>query len=268
MWPAPDGRTAATVTKRRAEMFEGRGIQLITQGAAPVIGHTPGFLASEIAWNADGSTFAVCIGTRNGTVVDIVTPGTGSSTLDGSCFPAWLPDGRLAVSTSRPSLEVGGEQVLGPRGFDDLLPTAPKDATRAVSALAAGSDHLAVALVAATGKRLLPETAALLIMTVAGEIEFSALLPPDRFPSAIGLAPDGGAFWYFDAARSSAVLVQLPGGRRREPFDARWFSWSPDGRYLATATKDGIVISRWPEGEEVAVLPVQATDVTWTQSAS
>jgi hypothetical protein len=103
-------------------------------------------------------------------------------------------------------------------------------------------------------------------MTTAGEIEFSALLPPDRLPTAIGLAPDGSAFWYFDAARSTAVLVRLPGGQRPEPFDAHWLSWSPDGRYLAAATGRGIVLSRWPDGEEIAVLPVQALDVTWTRA--
>jgi hypothetical protein len=62
------------------------------------------------------------------------------------------------------------------------------------------------------------------------------------------------------------VLVRLPGGRQIEPFGARWFSWSPDGRYLAAATRDGIALSRWPGGEEVAVLPVEASDVTWTRS--
>jgi hypothetical protein len=267
LWPAPDGRIAATVTKRRAEVLEGRGIRLFTAEAAPVISHTPGFLSSEIAWNADGAAFAVCIGTRKGTVVDIVTPGAGTSTLADACVPAWLPDGRLAVMRSRPvSIEVGGKRVLGPRAFDALLPTAPEDATRAVSALAAGGGRLAAALVATTRERLLPEAAALAVMTEAGEIGFSAVLPQDRLPTAIGLSPDGSALWYFDAARSNAVLLRLPGGQRPAPFDARWLSWSPDGRYLAAATGRGIVLSRWPGGEEVAVLPVQASDVTWTRS--
>jgi hypothetical protein len=158
--------------------------------------------------------------------------------------------------------------VLGPRGFDGLLPTAPRKATRGVSALAASGERLAGAFVAATGKRLLPEAASVAVITLAGEVEFSAVLPSDRLPTAIGLAPDGSALWYFDAAGSRAVLLALPGGRQLQPFGARWFSWSPDGRYLAAATAEGIVVSRWPDGEEVAVLPVQAGDVTWTRSPS
>jgi hypothetical protein len=129
-----------------------------------------------------------------------------------------------------------------------------------------GGDRLAAAFVAVTGKQLLPEAAAVAVVTTAGEIVFSAPLPPDRLPTAIGLAPDGSGLWYFDAARSAAVLLQLPGGRQREPIGARWFSWSPDGRYLAAATRDGIVLSRWPDGDDVAVLPVRASDVTWTRA--
>jgi hypothetical protein len=207
----------------------------------------------------------LCIGTREGTVVDVYREVPGDrDRIAGACAPAWLGDGRLAVSHAGPvSIEIDGTTVLGPEEARKLLPSVERGERRAISALAASGDRLVVALVVASDVRLLPAAAALAVLGPGG-IEYSALLPEDVLPSAVGLAPDGSALWYYDAGQARAVIVSIPGGRRVPIFDARWVGWSPDGSHLVTATEDGIVFRRWPDGQELARIPVGAGDVSWS----
>ena len=98
-----------------------------------------------------------------------------------------------------------------------------------------------------------------------GGVEFAAGLPPRTFPVALGIAPDGEAIWYFDGSTGRAVVLRVGGGGRFFPAaSARWVSWSPSGRFLAAATDAGILLLEWPSGRELAQLPVEARDVTWT----
>ena len=271
IWPAPKGDAAFAVTARRAAALEGRGLAYVSlDGDRRVVFHTSGFIGSEVAWSPDGAQAAVCIGTRDGTVVDVyrAVPG-GRDGIPQACTPAWLGDGRLAVSSAGPvSIEVGGRLVLGPDEARELLPSIGKGERRAVSALGASGDRLVVALVAASDVRLLPSSAAVAVIGGDGQIEFAARLPRDVLPAAIGLAPDGSAFWYYEAGEARAVIVSIPGGRRVPVFDARWVAWSPDGSHIATATDEEIVLRRWPDGREVAVIPVVAADVSWTLAPS
>ena len=270
LWPAPDGSVAVALSARRSDALEGRGLVLARDRRGEdevVLGHSPGFLGSELSWNPFGSTFAVCFETRRGAVVDVIAPGQTIGTLEGACSPAWLSDGRLAVARSSPlSIEVDGRVVLDRKEVAELLPSVPRGATRAVSALGAGDGRVVAGLVAVSGKRLLPYTASLVILTDSGEIEFTAQLSPDTLPAAVGLSPDGRALWYFDGGERTAVIIAVPGGSRLLPFGARWVAWSPDGRYLAAATGEGIVISSWPDGDRVAEVPVVANDVSWSRS--
>ena len=271
LWPAPDGSVAVALSARRSDALEGRGLVLARDRRGEdevVLGHSPGFLGSELSWNPFGSTFAVCFETRRGAVVDVIAPGQTIGTLEGACSPAWLSDGRLAVARSRPlSIEVDRRVVLDRTQAAELLPSIPRGATRAVSALGAGDGRVVAGLVAVSGKRLLPYTASLVVLTDSGEIEFTAQLSPDTLPAAVGLSPDGQALWYFDAGERTAAIIAVPGGSRLLPFGARWLAWSPDGRYLAAATGEGIVISSWPDGDRVAEVPVVANDVSWSRSS-
>jgi WD40-like Beta Propeller Repeat len=269
LWPAPDGAHAVALAENQPGGLEGRGLVLIEgrAGAGRVIAHTAGFLVSEPAWAADGLTFAACFGTRKGLVTDLRALDGAGQSGNGLCFPAWAELGFAAARIDPPSLELGGETVLGAKDLEKLLPSVPEDAHREVSALGAGpGDRLAVAVVAVSAARALPLSAALAVVSRVGAIEFSARLTRDTLPAAIGLSPDGTALWYLDAGKGVAVLLNLPGGRRRVPYDARWVSWSPDGRYMAAATDQGIELSTWPNGEELAVLQVKAASLTWTRS--
>jgi hypothetical protein len=268
IWPSPTGAAALTVTARRSAALEGRGLSYVTlDGNRRVVFHTQGFIGSEVAWSADGAQAALCVGTRDGTVVDVYrsVPGERDS-IPGPCAPAWLGDGRLAVSRAGPvSIEIDGRAILGPDEARELLPSVGRRERRAISALAASGERLVVGLVAASDVRLLPSSAAVAVLRSDGQIEFAAHLQEDVLPAAVGLAPDASALWYYDAGQGNAVIVSIPGGARAAIFDAsRWVAWSPDGSYLAAATEEGIVVRRWPEGQELARIPVEAADVSWT----
>jgi hypothetical protein len=256
IWPSPAGTGALTVTARRSAALEGRGLSYVTlDGDRRVVFHSPGFIGSEVAWGADATQAALCIGTRQGTVVDVYRAVPGArDRIDGACAPAWLGDGRLAVSHAGPvSIEVDGRTVLGADEARELLPSVGRRERRAISALAGTGERLVVGLVVASDIRLLPSSAALAVLGPGG-IEYRALLPEDVLPSAVGLAPDGSALWYYDAGTGRAVIVSIPGGNRARIFDARWVAWSPDGSHLATATDE----------QELARIPVDATDVAWS----
>jgi len=265
LWPSPDGSRAVAVATRRSDALAGRGLVLLPGGE--VLEHTPGFLGSEVAWAPDGAAFAVCIGTRDGTVVDFVQPGFASIPIADACFPGWHPYGSLALVPSGPAqIVVEGKTLLGRKDVARLLPTIADGARRAVSAVFGDARGLAVALVVVSDKRTLPLSAAVAVMSPSGETVFTAFLGSGVLPTAIALAPDGRALSYFDAGTGEAHVLLLPDGRVIGTDDARWLAWSPDGLYLAAATARGIVVTRWPSGEEVAVVPVRADDVAWTRA--
>jgi hypothetical protein len=267
IWPSPAGTAALAVTARRSAALEGRGLDYVTlDGESRVAFHTPGFIGSEVAWSPDGRRAALCLGTRDGTVVDVyrAVPAYRHRVV-GACAPAWLGDGRLAVSFAGPvSIEVDGRTVLGANEARQLLPSVGRRERRAITALAGSGDRLVAGLVVASDVRLLPSSAALVVLGPGG-IEYQALLSEDVLPTTVGLAPDGSALWYYDAGKARAVIVSIPGGRRVPIFDARWVAWSPDGSQVATATEEGIVLRRWPDGQELARIPVDAADVSWSR---
>ncbi len=257
------------MTARRAAALEGRGLEYITLGGQEsVIQHTPGFIGSEVAWSIDGGSTAVCIGSREGTVVDLFVevPGERRDVAD-RCFPAFLASGRLAVAAAGPArIELDARTIVDAAAIARLLPTRPKGFRRAVSALSARGETLVAGLVSVSGRRLLPASSALAVFDAAGRVAFTLpLFPAETLPAAVGLSPAGDAVWYYDAGEGQAIVVAVPGGRRLSFFQARWIAWSPDGRYLAAATSGGISLRRWPAGDEVAVVPVDAADLSWTR---
>ena len=269
IWPSPDGRAALTVTARRSAALDGRGLEYVTlAGEQAVVFHSRGFIGSEVAWSADGQRVAVCVGTRSGTVVDLYRSVPGDrEELPGACVPAWLPDGGLATSSARPpSVGVDGQNVLSPQKARALLPSVARDGRRAVSALAAGGGRLLAGLVAVSDTRLLPTAGALAVLRPDGQVDFEARLAAGILPAAVGLSPDASALWYHEAGDARAVIVSIPGGTRVPIFGARWISWSPDGRFLAAAQEGAIALYSWgPVLKQVASVPVDASDVSWTR---
>jgi hypothetical protein len=270
VWPAPEGHAAFSVTARRAAALEGRGLEYITlEGDQRVVQHTPGFIGAEVAWSVDGRSSAVCIGSRIGTIVDVFRQAPGErDEIEDRCFPAFLASGRLALAGASPArIELDGRTIVGGEAIARVLPSRPKGFRRAVSALSGRGETLVAGLVAVSERKLLPASSAIVVFDADGRAVFTLpLFPAETLPAAVGLSPAGDAVWYFDAGEGEAVVVAVPGGRRLSFFTARWISWSPDGRYLAAATTGGISLRRWPSGEEVALVPVEASDVAWTRS--
>jgi hypothetical protein len=272
IWPSPDGHAQVALASRRADALEGRGLVYLVpaEGEERIVSHTRGVIGSEVAWSPDGSGFAVCLATREGTVVDVrhSLPG-GRGTLAGTCFPAWLADGRLALAAGDPvEIRAGDDVLLGADELKEIFPSVPKDGHRAVSALAGQGDRLVAALAVVSPTRFVPAASAVAVLGPGG-IEFEAKLTPGRvLPAAVGLSPPGDALWYLDAAEGQVAILTVPGGRRvLALLEARWLAWSPDGAYLAAAGERGITILEWPSGEELAVVPVDATAVAWTRTA-
>lgn len=270
IWPSPDGAAAVTVTARRAAALEGRGLEYVTlDGERAVLRHTPGFIGSEVAWSDDGAVAAVCIGTRRGTVVDVFRAGAARpERLANRCVPAFLADGRLATSAAAPAaVEVAGRTVADAAVLARLLPTRPRGFRRAVSALSARGATLVAGLVAVKERRPLPASSSVAVVGADGRVAFThPLYPAETLPAAVGLSPNGDALWYRDAGTGQAIVVAVPGGRRLSFFLARWIAWSPAGDYVAAATAGGISLRRWPSGVEVALVPVDAADVSWTHA--
>jgi hypothetical protein len=270
VWPAPDGTKGVALTAKRADALEGKGLVLVGGAeAGRLVRHDEGFLVSDVVWDAEGTQFAVCFGTRDGVVVDVFSGAQQRGRVPGQCFPAWLPDGRLVTAGSDPAaVTVDGVPLLAGPEIERLLPDVPKRSSRVVSALAAAPEGtVAAALVVTSKAQLLPSSAALVVLSPDGEPAFTARLPPRRLPSVLGLAPDARGLWYYDTGEGRATVLSIPGGKRFPVFDARWIAWSPSGDYVAAATDEGIVLRTWPDGDRVGVIPVSATDVWWTRSA-
>ena len=228
--------------------------------------HAPGRPLAAISWAPDGKDLSVCIETGEGALVEtiamaIVLEGTDDEQGE-ACLSTWLSDGSLAVArTGTAAVEIGGEVAVGPSALAALLPSGAPGAT--VTALGAGGPGLALGVIGTGGRD--EEPAAIAVFTETGSPVYQARLPGGALPVAIGLAPDGTALWYQTALRGKGTrLIAIPGGRRLVPFGARWFAWSPSGRYLAAATAEGVEVSTWPDGERVGIVPVNALTLTWT----
>jgi hypothetical protein len=264
IWPSPTGARAVVVTTRRAAALAGRGLLSVRRAGGPeqLVRHTPGFVAADLAWSPDGAVAAACFGTQHGPVVDLLYANR-VQTLPGVCTPAFTGSGVLVAAVpSPPRVLVGDRTVLSPAQADALLAAVPAGAKPAVSAVATSGDRIAVTLTAVTPKTYVPVAAALVVVSAGGEQLFSMRLGP-QLPSAVGVAPNGSAVWYLNAVDGAAHLVGVRSGPIEEPRGHR-YAWSPSGRYLATATGDGVVISEWPDGRRVAALPIAVSDLGWT----
>jgi hypothetical protein len=277
IWPQPHGASAAVpVSEGEAGADPSLAGLAILDYPAPegerVLGgsaelrHSPGFVASEVVWAPRGERVAVCVVGDEGPVVDVLrADGARSSSIENACFPAFLADGRLAVVRGSASIELGGQPLVGEATAEALLPSVSEQARRLVTSLGSGRGRVVAGYAAIDPSQGVPTSAAVAVLEPDGTIEFSAHLRPDALPAATGLAPDGSAVWYYDATSGVAVVLEIPGGRRLQPFRARWLSWSPDGDYLAAATDDGIGVYTWPDERQVAEINTRADILTWTE---
>jgi hypothetical protein len=261
LWPAPTGLAGVALVGGRLEAFEGRD----GENREPLPDHPSAFLASGIAWRSDGGAFAYCLGTRRGFEVHVVqVPSGDRRRVADACQPAWLADGRLVFTRTSPSaIEAGGRRLLGPPQLARLLPRYPPRTVRAVALLAAGGHRVVASVVATDRGRTAATAGSIAVLAEDGSSVRDVPLAGHGAPDAVGLSPDGSAAWYRDLS-GHVVVIRLADGRVRDPAGARSLAWSPSGRYVAAATDAGIVISTWPQGAQLAVVPVVASELAWT----
>ncbi len=277
IWPAPSGSLVVTTATSRSDALDGRGLVQFSYpapegarslGGRIVLTHEPGVIAGELAWPPNEELAFACIATQEGTVVARVggDPPSGGLEERDACLPAVLPDGRYVSVHPPASIVLDGRPLLSDADLELLLPNLPRRADRVISALGAGDGEIVVGLAVVSQRRLLPSSAAVAVVSAGGDIRFSAHLPTDVLPAAVGLSPRGDALWYFDAADGNAHIVAIPGGREQPPYGARWVAWSPDGAYVALARERSLRIVTWPDGIEVEQIPVAANTVAWTRA--
>ena len=189
----------------------------------------------------------------------------------GSCPPSWTPDGRLTVVAGGELREVRIGCLR--QGFRDcsvpLLRRA--DLQRALGGLpwqmgnptireAAWLGNDRVALVVHDGAQNLDALAVFRGRELLGA-------PPFLYESLSGLrtSPRGG---HASALLNGGALVLVDGNGEYEPRPYRGatgIAWSPDERWTATASPEGIFIfgTGTRGGMAPVFVPIQATDLVW-----
>ena len=190
--------------------------------------------------------------------------------VPGSCPPAWTPDGRLTVIAGGELREVGISCLS--RGGRDCTVTLLNraDLRRALGGLPWQIGNPEIREAAWLGN----DRVALVIHDVAQDFYALAVFrgrelvgaPPFLYESLSDLraSPRGGQA---AALLNGRALVLVDGNGEYEPLSFRGatgIAWSPDERWTATASPDGIFIfGSGSRGVSSVFVPVRVTDLAW-----
>lgn len=220
---------------------------------------------------ADGTTpgpdgiLAECVDTGV-----VVHPRGEELHVRGSCPPAWTPDGRLTVISGGELREVG-VACLSRGGRNCTVPLIQQaDLRRALGGLPweIGNPEIREAA------WLSNDRVALVIHDLAQDLDALAVFrgrelvgaPPFLYESLTDLraSPRGGQA---AALLNGQALVLIDGNGEYEPLSFRGatgIAWSPDERWTATASPDGIFIfGSGSRGVNSVFVPVRVTDLAW-----
>jgi hypothetical protein len=199
----------------------------------------------------------------------VVRPRGAAIPLSGDCPPAWTPDGRLTVVRHGELIEADFRCVVRNRMCTRVL-LGRKDLARAMGGLpwemgdpvvreAAWLGNDRVAVVVHDGAQNLDTLAVFRGRELLGA-------PPFLYESLADLraSPRGG---YAAALLNGVSLVLVDGSGEYEALTFRGatgIAWSPDERWTATASRDGIfVFGSGTRGVSSAFVPIPATDLAW-----
>ena len=263
LWAAPEGRLAVVSAddERRPSLV------LAELSPAPRLLRRLGQADGEPAWAHDGSRVAWCDAAGFTRVIEVAgaappeqLPGCAPRFgADGSVLtrldslfgaPGLLRDGRVLLDAADLRRAAGGTDRIELLGFDERA-----DGLLAVAVAVFTPGRPSVALGFWRGGR--PEHVVELPLRVVpgvGPLGDRLQFGPDGNVLAAGFP--GGSFTF--------VLVDVRSGRQAHPAPrVRGFAWSPDGRWLAIATPDEILVVAAATGETAYSLPVQAAAIAW-----
>jgi hypothetical protein len=264
LWAAPHGELALVSAARRGSRYE---LWLAHLGENPVLLKRLGLARGEPSWSNDGARAAWCTPAGETRVVDLHA---GTEHAVRGCSPRLAPDGSVltrpdrAVSSAvlRDGRVLLDEHDLA-RGFavppewvDVLGVDENSSGLLAVAVASIGRDRFEVVLELWQGDSLV-DSRPLRAHFVPGVGAFGGLL---RFSPAGDELAIG-----FPRPAVGLMVLDLRSGRVvRDLSPARGFAWSPDGLWLAVATRDVILIAGAIREDTVFALPLAATALAWT----
>lgn len=265
LYPSPDGRTAfATQTDPDPPSPPGRVVVLdaamrvraITRiradGVFPPIAWSPGSVVGTMCSLGEG-------GRPETLLVD--EGGVTRRRLGGVCRPAYLTDDALATTDDQNVLV--GETILQ---IQPELAAAihSRPGGYSVEALAGQRDTLLVS-VAHLEDSVVGAPGAVLVYDRRSGATKAVAVRRGGYAKELGISPDGGTFWYRGGGTNEAILVSNGGVVPRSvPRAARAYAWSPDGKLLAVAVREGIQIYDLTSGEHVTIDGLDPARVSWT----
>jgi hypothetical protein len=264
VWASPDGELALVSASRRGSRYE---LWLAELGDSPRLLRLIGPARGEPSWAGDGTRVAWCTPVGDTRVLDLAS---GDERAVAGCLPRLAPDGSVLTRGDRfdsPSVLRDGAPVLGERelarGFGretgriDVLGIGQRaDGLVAVAVASQGGSSTDAVLELWRDRRLVASHP-LPLRVVPGIGAFGELL---RFsPTGDELAVG------FSRPAFGLMVLDLRSGRVvREMSPTRGFAWSPDGRWLAIATRTEILIVGTVREEATYVLPLAAGALAWS----
>jgi hypothetical protein len=262
LWAAPGGELALVSAGRRGSRYE---LWLAQLGESPRLLRQLGPARGEPSWERGGTRVAWCTPEGSSRVLDL---GSGRARTLPGCLPRFAPDGSVLTRPTRPDSSVvlrDGRPALDAgelgRGFaaagriDVLGMDQRADGLLAVAVARLGAGSMESAVQLWRGERLV-ESHPLPVRIVPGVGALGELI---RFsPTGDELAVG------FPRPAFGLMVLDLRSGRvSRDMSPTRGFAWSPDGRWLAVATREEILITGTVREEATFVLPLAAGALAW-----
>jgi hypothetical protein len=264
VWASPGGELALVSASRRGSRYE---LWLAELGDSPRLLRPIGPARGEPSWSSNGTRIAWCTPAEHTRVLDLAS---GDEYSVAGCLPRLAPDGSVLTRGDRfagPAVLRDGTPVLGElelaRGFDaeaghiDVLGIAQDtDGTLAVAvASLGGGSGSAVVQLWRDGRLVAAHPLPLRIVPGIG-----------AFGELLRFSPTGGELAIgFSRPAFGLMVLDLRSGRVvREMSPTRGFAWSPDGRWLAMATRNEVLIAGAVREEATYVLPLAAGALAWS----
>ena len=264
LWAAPDGELALVSVARRGSRYE---LWLAELGDSPRLIRPLGPARGEPSWASDATRVAWCTPGGTTRVLDLAS---GRERAVVGCMPRFAADGSVLTRRDRsvgPGVLRDGRLALDEEDLARGFATATGRID--VLGLAQGADGLLAVAVARLGRS---SAEAAVELWRDGRLVASHALPLrvvpgiGAFGELLRFSPTGDELAVgFSRPAFGLMVLDLRSGRVvRDMTPTRGFAWSPDGRWLAAATRDEILIMGAVREEATYVLPLAVSALAWS----